>query len=81
MTARTESLEGLLGLIALGALIYFAGALYIGYFLLGFAGLGTLVFFWSLLTCDGGGCVSGLMLLPIILVAILGLILVGIGLS
>jgi hypothetical protein len=76
-----EIVMGLLTLAVLGALIYYASALYVGYFFLGLAALITIVFFHELFTCKGGGCVNGLMLLPAIILAVLGVVLTTIGLS
>ena len=77
-----EIVMGLLTLTGLAALIYYASTLYVGYFFLGLAVLVTIVFFHELFTCKrGGGCVNGLMLLPAIILAVLGVVLTTIGLS
>ncbi len=70
-----EGFEGIPGLVAIAAAIYYFSISAVGWFFIGISVLISLFFFIEL--SKGGGRVNGIMLLPAIFLLIIGILMVG----
>ena len=72
-----EDFKGITNLLIVAAAIYFFGLSGVGWFFIGLSLAITAYIFYELSTCKGGGCVSGVMLLPAIILFVVGGLMVG----